>query len=215
MSAEDIAKRIAAITAMAAARATVIAVSKQQPAGRISAALAAGQRHFGENRVQEAKERWAGHRTAYPDLVLHMIGPLQTNKVRDAVALFDRIHTLDRPKLADVLVAEMKRQNRFLPCLIQVNTGDEPQKAGISPAGVGDLLAHCRAGDMTVDGLMCIPPVAEDPVPHFTCLAALARTHGLEHLSMGMSNDYEAALECGATFIRVGSGIFGARDDAI
>ncbi len=190
---------------------TLIAASKQQPDVHIDAALAAGHVVFGENRVQEAQRRWIPRRALYPHLQLHLIGPLQTNKVHDAVMLFDVIHTLDREKLADALQTEMIRQGRTLRCLVQVNTGDEPQKSGIAVKDLPRLLTHCRKIGLPVSGLMCIPPVGEDPAPHFQRLAALAHTHNLAHLSMGMSADYQTAIACGATLIRLGSGIFGAR----
>ena len=193
--------------------ATLIAVSKMQPDDKITAALAAGQRVFGENRVQEAMARWAHRRQDYPDLQLHLIGPLQTNKVKQVVALFDVIHTVDRPKLAHALADEMTRQNRQLTCLIQVNTGDEMQKAGVSVAGLPDLLALCHDLALDIRGLMCIPPVDDAPEGHFQMLADLASRHNLDWLSMGMSDDFEAALRCGATHIRVGSRLFGHRSE--
>ena len=192
---------------------TLVAVSKRQPDDRIDAALDAGHRCFGENRVQEAQMRWNVRRTAYPDLTLHLIGALQTNKVADAVALFDVIEVVDRPKLARALSVEMNRQNRQLACYIQVNTGDEPQKSGISPADVDDFISQCRDEfGLTIVGLMCIPPADEEPAMHFALLATIAKRNGLEKLSMGMSGDYEDAIGFGATSVRVGSAIFGARD---
>jgi hypothetical protein len=190
---------------------SLVAVSKMQPPERIKAALDAGQRLFGENRVQEATARWAGLRAQYPDLTLHLIGPLQTNKVRAAVALFDCIETVDRPDLADALAKEMEKQDRRLPCFIQVNTGGEEQKGGVAPAGLPDLLAHCRARGLPVSGLMRIPPAADPPGPHFALLKKLARRHGLDSLSMGMSADFETAIALGATHVRVGTAVFGAR----
>ena len=203
-------------TAAAAARrapdaARLLAVSKLQPEERVDAALAAGQRLFGENRVQEAQARWRTRRGAYSDLELHLIGPLQTNKVRDAVALFDVIQTVDRAGLAEKLAAEMRRQGRHLPCLIQVNTGNEPQKAGVAPAGLPALHDLCRGLGLAVRGLMCIPPADADPAPHFDMLARLAAERGLPELSMGMSADYEAAIARGATYVRVGTALFGGR----
>ena len=189
----------------------LVAVSKLQPAERIAQALAAGQRLFGENRVQEAKAHWADLRAQYPDLKLHLIGPLQTNKARDAVALFDCIETVDRPSLADVLAKEMKKQGRNLPCFIQVNTGEEEQKGGVAPAGLPPLLDHCRKAGMAIRGLMCIPPVDEPPGPHFALLKKLVQQHGLADLSMGMSADFEQAIALGATYIRVGTALFGQR----
>ena len=190
---------------------TLVAVSKMQQDERIEAALKAGQRVFGENRVQEAEERWAGRRRSYPDLILHLIGPLQTNKVADAVALFDVIETLDRPRLADALAAEMKKQGRALPCFIQVNTGAEAQKAGVLPEDLPDLLRHARKAGLDVTGLMCIPPVDQPPGLHFVLLQQLARAHGLRNLSMGMSADFEKGIAAGATHVRIGTALFGER----
>jgi pyridoxal phosphate enzyme (YggS family) len=190
----------------------LLAVSKTHPAAPVAELLAAGHRHFGENRVQEAAEKYPALRQAYPDLRLHLIGPLQTNKVRQAVALFDVIETLDRPKLAQALSAEMAKTGRQIPCLIEVNIGAEPQKAGISPEETAAFLEACRRDwKLEIAGLMCIPPAGEDPVPHFYRLKELADALGLKRLSMGMSGDYEAALACGATEIRVGTALFGAR----
>jgi PLP dependent protein len=194
---------------------SLLAVSKTHPAEPVLDLLKAGHRHFGENRVQEAAEKYPGLRERYPDLRLHLIGPLQTNKVRDAVALFDVIETLDRPKLAKALSAEMQRTGRRLPCLIEVNIGAEPQKAGIAPEETADFLAACRTDwKLEIAGLMCIPPAGEDPAPHFHRLAALAGALGLKTLSMGMSGDFEAAIACGATEIRVGTALFGVRPPA-
>jgi len=193
---------------------TLIAVSKQQADHKINAALAAGLRIFGENRAQEAQTRWSSRRPTYPDLQLHLIGSLQTNKVADAVALFDVIHTLDREKLAITLQEEMIRQQRNLPCFIQVNTGNEPQKSGVSvpdlPAFYDFCIHDCH---LTIQGLMCIPPVNEPSSLHFGLLADWARRLNLPSLSMGMSNDYAKALQYGATHIRVGTAIFGERHD--
>lgn len=194
-------------------KARLVAVSKMQPDEAVEAALAAGQRVFGENRVQEAQERWVPRRAAYPDLGLHLIGPLQTNKVKEAVALFDVIETLDREKLALALAAEMQKQGRALPCFIQVNTGDEAQKAGIAPPALPEFLEFCQKEcGLDIAGLMCIPPVDDPPALHFALLRKLALRHGLTGLSMGMSADYEKALALGATHVRVGSGVFGARN---
>jgi pyridoxal phosphate enzyme (YggS family) len=189
----------------------LIAVSKMQPDERVDALLQQGHRVFGENRVQEALQRWTPRKKTHADLELHLIGPLQTNKVRDAVALFDVIHTLDRPKLVDALAAEMQKQGRFLPCLIQVNTGLEAQKSGVAPDDLGALLRYATATKVRVTGLMCIPPADQPPRPHFERLRQLAHDHSLSDLSMGMSADYETAIECGATYIRIGSALFGAR----
>jgi pyridoxal phosphate enzyme (YggS family) len=191
---------------------TLVAVSKAQPEARVLAALAAGQRVFGENYLQEADARWPALRARHPDLQLHMIGPIQSNKAKDVVRLFDVIETVDREKLARVLAKEMAAQGRHPLCLIQVNTGEEPQKAGVWPEAVGDFVALCRDElDLPVAGLMCIPPFDEEPAPHFALLAKLAAEHGLELLSMGMSADYEVGVQFGATHVRVGSAIFGAR----
>ena len=191
---------------------TLVGVSKMQPEERIRAALDAGLRVFGENRVQEAQSRWEPLKPHYPDLELHLIGPLQTNKVKQAVALFDMIESVDRPRLAEALAAEMARTGRHLPCLIQVNTGEEPQKAGILPLDADAFIERCR-GELELDvrGLMCIPPADEEPAPHFALLAETARRHGLPIVSMGMSGDYEIAVRLGATHVRVGSAIFGSR----
>ena len=192
---------------------TLIAVGKVQPLERVEAALLAGQRVFGENRVQEAQGKWPGLRERFAGVELHLIGPLQTSKVRDAVALFDVIQTVDRPKLAAELAREMDRQGRRPECYIQINTGEEAQKAGIVPAEADAFIEVCRSGHgLPVVGLMCIPPVDDDPSLHFALLRELAKRHGLERLSMGMSGDYEAAVALGATHVRVGTAIFGARD---
>lgn len=207
-----IAANIANIKKHLPPKAQLIAVSKQQPEDRIDMALAAGQRCFGENRVQEAQKRWAARRALYPDLELHLIGPLQSNKVRDAVALFDVIHTIDRPKLADAVCQEIKSQNRNVSCLIQVNTGLEDQKSGVAPADLVSLLDHCRDIGLGIDGLMVIPPVDQPPALHFALLKKLSQENGLPDLSMGMSNDFEKALALGAHYIRIGTGIFGPRE---
>ena len=192
---------------------TLVAVSKRQPDNRIDAALVAGQRVFGENRVQEAQGRWVPRRDRHADLTLHLIGPLQTNKAADAVALFDVIEVVDRPKLAKVLGDEMVRQNRSLECYVQVNTGEEKQKSGIAPDGADDFIAYCRDDvGLNVTGLMCIPPVEEEAAMHFALLNIIAKRNGLAKLSMGMSEDFEDAIAFGASAVRVGSAIFGARD---
>ncbi|MGE5500787.1 MAG: YggS family pyridoxal phosphate-dependent enzyme [Ignavibacteriales bacterium] len=191
------------------AEVTLVAVSKQQPDERIDAMLAAGQRVFGENRVQEAEARWAFRRDG---VELHLIGPLQTNKAREAVALFDVIETLDREKLARVLAEEIAHAGRTPRLYVQVNTGEEPQKAGVSPAEADAFIATCRQTyGLTIEGLMCIPPEAEPAGPHFALLAKIAARNGLSKLSMGMSADYETAVRFGATSVRVGSALFGAR----
>ncbi len=190
----------------------LLAASKTQPEAVLRAALEAGQRLFGENRVQEAYARWPALRGAYADVQLHLIGPLQTNKVSQALALFECIQTLDRPDLARTLSEEQARTGRRIPYLVQVNTGEEPQKHGISPEDVPGFLALCRdTYGLNVVGLMAIPPVDEPPAPHFALLANLARAHGLAELSMGMSGDFEKAIALGATYIRIGTALFGAR----
>lgn len=191
---------------------TLIAVSKGQPQERIEAALVAGERVFGENYVQEAASRWPVLRELYPGVTLHLIGALQTNKVRDAVALFDVIQTLDRPRLAAALAKEMARQERRLGCFVQVNTGEEPQKAGVMPEAVDAFIAACRDDHgLAIDGLMAIPPVDEDIALHTAFLAKIAERNGLGQLSIGMSDDYADAVRFGATHVRVGSAIFGQR----
>ncbi len=194
---------------------TLVAVSKTVPPERLTPFLEAGQRVFGENRVQEAKAKWPGLRGSYEGIELHLIGPLQTNKAREAVALFDVIQTLDREKLAGVLAAEMQRAGRFLPCYVQVDIGLEPQKAGVAPAECVDFVTRCRTvHGLRIDGLMCIPPEAESPGPYFAQMAGLARAAGCDHLSMGMSADFEVGIAMGATHVRIGTGIFGTRTPA-
>ncbi|WP_028466200.1 YggS family pyridoxal phosphate-dependent enzyme [Nisaea denitrificans] len=191
---------------------TLVAVGKVQPVEKVEAALAEGQRIFGENRVQEAQGKWPELKARYPDVTLHLIGPLQTNKAADAIALFDVIETVDRPKLARVLAAEMKKQGRALECFVQVNTGEEDQKAGVLPGDADAFIEACRnEHGLNVVGLMCIPPADDEPALHFALLREIARRHGLEKLSMGMSGDYEVAIEFGATHVRVGTAIFGDR----
>lgn len=191
---------------------TLIAVSKGHEEERIRPLLQAGHRIFGESRVQEAKAKWPALRRAYPNLELHLIGPLQTNKVREAVALFDSIQTVDRPRLAEALKAEFARTGRALPLFIQINTGEEMQKAGLAPADASHFIIHCRDElQLPVRGLMCIPPAHEPAAPHFALLQKLAHEHRLPWLSMGMSDDFETAIKFGATHVRVGSAIFGAR----
>jgi len=203
----------AELASAAAPPPVLIAVSKSQPDAAIAEMLATGQRVFGENRVQEAYAHWENQRRSFPDLELHLIGPLQTNKAEDAVRLFDMIQTLDRPKLADALAAAMARAGRRVRLMIQVNTGEEPQKAGVSPGGLPALLDHaCTKAGLEIEGLMCIPPVGEPAGPHFALLAKLARAHGLTALSMGMSGDYTLAARYGATHVRVGTALFGERD---
>jgi hypothetical protein len=191
---------------------TLVAVSKTFEAAEIEPVVAAGHRVFGENRVQEAQGKWPGLRQAYPGIELHLIGPLQSNKVREAVALFDVIETLDRERLALALVKERDRGGRLPRLLVQLNTGEEPQKAGLLPTEVDTFLRLCTTvWKLDVEGLMCIPPAADPPSPHFALLAATAARHGLRTLSMGMSADFEAAIQLGATHVRVGSAIFGHR----
>ena len=190
----------------------LIAVSKTFGADDIRPVIAAGQRAFGENRVQEAQTKWPALRADYPDLKLHLIGPLQSNKTRDAVALFDAIHTIDRPKIAKAVADEMAAQGRKLDLFVQVNTGAEPQKAGVAPREAPAFVEMCRNElKLEIAGLMCIPPVEEEPAVHFAFLAKLAREIGISGLSMGMSGDFETAIAFGATHVRVGSAIFGTR----
>lgn len=190
----------------------LIAVSKLQPAGRVEAVLAQGHRLFGENRVQEAETRWPALREKFPGTEVHLIGPLQTNKARQATELFEAIHSLDRPKLARTLARLAQETGRCPDLFVQVNTGEEPQKAGVPPSGADALVAECRALDLPVVGLMCIPPLDEEPALHFALLARIAERNGLSGLSMGMSDDFERAIAQGATHVRVGSALFGPRD---
>ena len=193
---------------------SLVAVSKHQPPEKIQDALNAGHRLFGENRVQEAYEHWEEHKNhkLYKRLKLHLIGPLQTNKIKDAIALFDVIETVDREKLARKLGAALKEADKSLPCFIQVNTGEEEQKSGITPAELPDFLTFCRDEcALNIIGLMCIPPIDDPPALHFELLRKLAKENGLSELSMGMSEDYEDAIAHGATYIRVGTNIFGER----
>lgn len=196
----------------AAGSVTLIAVSKTFEAPEIEPVITAGQRVFGENRVQEAKGKWPALRSAEAGIELHLIGPLQSNKAGEAVALFDAIHTIDRDKIAAAISAEMTKQGRRPLLFVQVNTGAEPQKAGVLPGETEDFVARCReVHGLAIGGLMCIPPVDEAPAPHFALLSKLARRLGLERLSMGMSGDFEVAITFGATHVRVGSAIFGSR----
>jgi pyridoxal phosphate enzyme (YggS family) len=218
----DVAANLAAVrdrvaaAARAAGRAesavTLVAVAKSQPEERIGAALAAGHRVFGENYVQEAQRRWPGLRRTWPGVELHLIGHLQSNKAAEAVALFDAIQTVDRPKLARELAKEMARQGRRPHLFVQVNTGEEPQKSGVAPGGLDPFLGLCRGElGLAVEGLMAIPPEGDDVALHTALLAKLARRHGLAAVSVGMSGDFEAAIRFGATHVRVGTAIFGAR----
>ena len=214
MNLDDITRRIRAAEAgagRAQGSVTLIAVSKVQPEDRVRAVLDAGQRVFGENYVQEAQAKWPGWRTAYPGVELHMIGPLQGNKARAATGLFDAIHTLDRASLATRLARLADETGRQPALFVQVNTGSEPQKAGVLPGDADAFIAACRADGLRLDGAMCIPPEGEDPAPHFRLLRSIAQANGLSGLSMGMSADFETAIAEGATHVRVGSAIFGAR----
>ncbi|MBI2718583.1 MAG: YggS family pyridoxal phosphate-dependent enzyme [Rhizobiales bacterium] len=212
----DSARQGIRLAALAAGRdpgsVTLIAVSKTFGPAEIRPVIAGGQRIFGENRVQEAKAKWPELRLATPDLELHLIGPLQSNKVAEAVSLFDVIHTVDRPKIAGAIATEMRRQDRRIDVFVQVNTGGEPQKAGVDPAGADFFLRQCREEfGLPIVGLMCIPPFDQDPLPHFGQLREIAQRNGLTKLSMGMSGDYATAISCGATHVRIGSAIFGHR----
>ena len=212
---EAVLKRMAAAAKRSgrpAGNVNLIAVTKTFGSAEIEPVLAAGHRDFGENRVQEAARKWPELRERYPDLRLHLIGPLQTNKVRDAVALFDAIHSLDRDKLATEIAREMGRQGKSLSLFVQVNIGEEPQKAGVAPAEAESFVERCRAEHgLPIEGLMCIPPAESDPEPHFVRLKRMADELGLSCLSMGMSGDFEPAIAYGATHVRVGSAIFGDR----
>ena len=190
---------------------TLIAVSKVQPLDRVARILRAGHRTFGENKVQEAQGKWPTFRAEFGPVDLHLIGPLQTNKARAAMELFDAIHTVDRPKLVATLVRLTQDMGRCPDVFVQVNTGAEPQKAGVLPQDADALVAACRTGDLPIRGLMCIPPADEDPAPHFAMLREIAARNGLAGLSMGMSGDFETAIAQGATHVRVGSAIFGER----
>jgi pyridoxal phosphate enzyme (YggS family) len=191
---------------------TLIAVSKTFDADAITPVIEAGQRVFGENRVQEAKAKWPGLMSSYPGLALHLIGPLQSNKAKEAVALFDAIHSVDRPSICEALAKEIESQKRWPELFVQLNTGEEPQKAGIAPSDADGFIASCRDKyGLSVSGLMCIPPVNDAPAPHFALTAKIAARNGLKNLSMGMSADFAIAIQFGATHVRVGSAIFGKR----
>jgi len=191
---------------------TLIAVSKTFDADAIVPVIEAGQRVFGENRVQEAKSKWPGLISAYPGLTLHLIGPLQSNKAKEAVALFDAIHSVDRPSICQALAKEIDSQKKRPDLFVQINTGEEPQKAGIAPHEADAFITNCRdTYGLVISGLMCIPPASEAPAPHFALTAKIAARNGLRHLSMGMSADFAIAIQFGATHIRVGSAIFGHR----
>ena len=190
----------------------LIAVSKTFDAAAITPVIEAGQRVFGENRVQEAKAKWPGLMSAYPGLALHLIGPLQSNKAKEAVALFDAIHSVDRPSICEALAKEIDSQKRTPELFVQLNTGEEPQKAGVAPDAADAFIAACRDKyGLRISGLMCIPPVNDAPAPHFALTAKIAARNGLKNLSMGMSADFVTAIQFGATHVRVGSAIFGAR----
>ena len=189
----------------------LIAVSKTVPEPAIEEAIALGPRRFGENRVQEAKGKWPALKERHPDLKLHLVGPLQSNKVRDAVELFDVIHSVDRPKIAAALAEEMTRAAKRPRLLVQVNTGEEPQKAGVLPSETDAFVGLCRKLGLPIEGLMCIPPLDEEPSLHFALLAKIAARLGLRELSMGMSGDFEKAIVFGATYVRIGTAIFGTR----
>jgi PLP dependent protein len=222
---DSIPNRLHDITAQIAASAKIarrdasdielIAVSKTRSAAEIEPLLAAGHRVFGENRVQEAAAKWPALREAYPDTQLHLIGQLQSNKADEAVALFDVIHSLDRPSLAAALGKAMRAANRKVPCFIQVNIGDEPQKGGCAVADITDLLAIAKAEQIEIAGLMCLPPADIEPAPFFALLAELAARYGLAGLSMGMSDDFATAIMLGATHIRIGTALFGERALAV
>ena len=190
----------------------LIAVSKMQPDARVRAVLDEGHRLFGENRVQEALGKWPSWREEFPDVELHLLGPLQTNKARQAMEAFEAIHSVDRPKLAKTIARLAQEMGQTPMLFIQVNTGEEPQKAGILPTEADRFVAECREMDLSVAGLMCIPPVEEEPALHFALLAKIAERNGLAELSMGMSGDFETAIAHGATYVRIGSAIFGDRD---
>src|ERR1700719_1335355 len=191
---------------------TLIAVSKTFDADASEPVIKAGQRVFGENRVQEAKAKWPGLMSAYPGIALHLIGPLQSNKAKEAVALFDAVHSVDRPSICEALAKEIDSQQRRPQLFVQLNTGEEPQKAGVAPGDADAFIAACREKyGLAISGLMCIPPVNEAPAPHFALTAKIAARNGLKHLSMGMSADFAIAIQFGATHVRVGSAIFGAR----
>lgn len=214
MSLQDITTRIANAEADAnrpAGSVKLIAVSKVQPNARVQAVLEQGHRVFGENKVQEAAGKWPEFREAFQGVDLHLIGPLQTNKARQAMGLFDAIHSVDRPKLAKTLARLAQEEGRCPDLFIQINTGEEPQKAGVMPMDADGFVAECRSLDLPIQGLMCIPPVEEEPSLHFALLAKIAARNGLAGLSMGMSSDFERAIALGATHVRVGSAIFGER----
>ncbi|MBV8939618.1 MAG: YggS family pyridoxal phosphate-dependent enzyme [Alphaproteobacteria bacterium] len=206
-------ERARAHAPLAATQVTLVAVSKGQPPERIETLLAAGHRHFGENRVQEAQSKWLALLERYPGTRLHLIGPLQRNKAKAALRLFHAIHSIDRASLAETLAEEMARLDRPVECFVQVNTGEEPQKAGVAPREADALIAQCRRLNLPLAGLMCVPPADVPPAPHFALLRQLAQAHGLSGLSMGMSADFETAIRFGATHVRVGTALFGKREE--
>jgi hypothetical protein len=203
--------RAAALAGRATDTARLIAISKTHATDAIEPLLAAGQRRFGENRVQEAQAKWPALRERYPDIELHCVGQLQSNKAADAVRLFDAIHSVDRMSLVAALAQAMEREGRRPDCFVQVDIGDEPQKGGVAIRALGDLLGKAQAAGLPVVGLMAVPPAKVEPAPYFALLAKLARDHGVEGLSMGMSGDYETAMMLGATHVRVGTALFGTR----
>lgn len=194
---------------------TLIAISKVQPEARVRSVLDTGHRVYGENRVQEAQGRWPSLKENFDDISLHLVGPLQSNKIKPALDLFDAIHSIDRPKLAHKLAAEIQTRGTSPELFVQINTGEEPQKSGVLPANADGFITDCRAADLNIAGLMVIPPVNEEASLHFALLAKIAARNGLSGLSMGMSADFETAIAFGATHVRVGSAIFGARDAAL
>lgn len=211
---EDIRARIAQAERIAgrpAGEVTLVAISKTKPAEAILPLIAQGQTVFGENRVQEAQAKWPALREAHPAIALHLVGQLQSNKAEDAVRLFDCIHSLDRPSLVSALAKAMDKVGRRLPCFVQVNIGEEEQKGGCAIADLPALLAEARAADLPLAGLMCVPPAGIEPAPFFALLDKLAEDHGLSGRSMGMSDDFETAIMLGATHVRIGSALFGAR----
>lgn len=204
--------RAAAAAGRDPADVVLVAIAKTHPASAIRVAIAAGQRIFGENRVQEALDKWPALKAEFPDLRLHLVGTLQRNKAKRAVQLFDAIETVDRPELARAIAAEIARSGRRPKCFVQVNTGDEPQKGGVRPEDADAFIAACRDDiGLAVDGLMCVPPVEDEPSLHFALLREIARRNGVAELSMGMSGDFETAIQFGATHVRVGTAIFGER----
>ncbi len=214
LSLADIQKAIgkASESPVSAPKVTIIGASKHQPVERIERLIGSGLADFGENMVQEAQAKWPELRARHPQVRLHLIGPLQTNKAKPALALFDCIHSLDRSKLAQTLAEEMQRSGRRIPCFIQVNTGEEPQKAGVIPAQADAFIAQCRnVYGLEIAGLMCVPPVDQPPAPHFALLRKIVLRNGLSGLSMGMSDDFETAVRMGATHVRIGRALFGER----